>query len=379
MNLSHWEQEIYLRDIDVIIIGSGIVGLNAALNLKITAPRLKVLVLERGVLPSGASTKNAGFACFGSVSELLDDLGRQDEDQVFSLVERRYKGLKRLRKNLGDKAMAYEALGGFEVFGPNDRALYEQCSARIEEFNRRLKKITGRAGVYKRSDRKIKSLGIKGIEHIIENTAEGQIHTGKMMQALIQRVHKMGVLILNGIHVHSFGSRGDFVSLLVNDGMEIKGRRLLICTNGFARQLLPGYPVTPARAQVMITSPVKNLRLKGAFHYDRGFYYFRNVGNRVLIGGGRNMDFKGEETTEAGLTRAIQEKLEAMLRNMIVPYADFTIESRWSGIMGVGPQKSPIIRQVNGNVYCAVRMGGMGVAIGSLVGEDAAKMILRSF
>jgi gamma-glutamylputrescine oxidase len=51
---------------------------------------------------------------------------------------------------------------------------------------------------------------------------------------------------------------------------------------------------------------------------------------------------------------------------------------RWSGIMGIGPSKSPVIQQVNENVFCAVRMGGMGVAIGSLVGESGAEMVLKT-
>jgi len=43
--------------------------------------------------------------------------------------------------------------------------------------------------------------------------------------------------------------------------------------------------------------------------------------------------------------------------------------------MGVGTEKKPIIKHYSPNVVCAVRMGGMGVAIGSLVGKEAAKLI----
>lgn len=74
MQLSYWEKEQYFRGNDLVVVGSGIVGLNAAIEYKLKYPRQKVLVLERGILPLGASTKNAGFACFGSVSELNDDL-----------------------------------------------------------------------------------------------------------------------------------------------------------------------------------------------------------------------------------------------------------------------------------------------------------------
>ena len=75
--LSFWEKRSYFNGVDIAIIGAGIVGMTTALNLKKRKPNLKILVLERGYLPSGASTKNAGFACFGSPSELKSDLARQ--------------------------------------------------------------------------------------------------------------------------------------------------------------------------------------------------------------------------------------------------------------------------------------------------------------
>ena len=62
-SFSYWERAAFIDHADVIIIGSGQVGLSAALHLKQQQPQLKVLVLERGFLPSGACTKNAGFAC----------------------------------------------------------------------------------------------------------------------------------------------------------------------------------------------------------------------------------------------------------------------------------------------------------------------------
>ena len=62
---------------------------------------------------------------------------------------------------------------------------------------------------------------------------------------------------------------------------------------------------------------------------------------------------------------------------MILPGTDYKIENRWSGIMGLGDTKSPIVKKVSGNIYCAVRMGGMGVALGSLTGEEAATLVLN--
>ncbi len=120
MNLSYWEKNTWLSNVDFCIIGSGIVGLTCALQLKQKHPNAKVLVLEKGILPQGASTKNAGFACFGSVSELLSDLEKHTEEEVVSLVKQRIDGLNLLRTNLGDKAIDYQQNGGFELFQQKD-------------------------------------------------------------------------------------------------------------------------------------------------------------------------------------------------------------------------------------------------------------------
>ncbi|RYZ47414.1 MAG: FAD-binding oxidoreductase, partial [Sphingobacteriales bacterium] len=65
--LSYWEKTSFLH-YDHIVIGSGIVGLSTALELRGRFPSSRILVLERGLLPTGASSRNAGFACMGSVT-----------------------------------------------------------------------------------------------------------------------------------------------------------------------------------------------------------------------------------------------------------------------------------------------------------------------
>jgi len=51
------------------------------------------------------------------------------------------------------------------------------------------------------------------------------------------------------------------------------------------------------------------------------------------------------------------------------------IELRWSGTMGMGEIKKPIIKEVQPNVYCAVRMSGMGVAIAPIVAQRAVELM----
>ena len=124
MKLSYWETKTWFSNIDFCIIGSGITGLNCALNLKERFPKAKIIILERGLLPNGASTKNAGFSCFGSASEILDDLNSHTETEVLQLIQKRLKGLNLLRKNLGDQNIGYKEYGGYELFTKEDQSLF---------------------------------------------------------------------------------------------------------------------------------------------------------------------------------------------------------------------------------------------------------------
>ena len=81
-----------------------------------------------------------------------------------------------------------------------------------------------------------------------------------------------------------------------------------------------------------------------------------------------------KNTSQTGLTPIIQNKLEQLLTTTILPQTPFEIDTRWSGIMGVGCQKKPIVKQIHPNVYCGVRLGGMGVAIGSIIGKELAEL-----
>lgn len=216
-----------------------------------------------------------------------------------------------------------------------------------------------------------------GIDCLIENKLEAQLDPGKMIKTLVEIASSLGVTILNNCTVNQFEQEESSILVATSQG-DFKTKKLLFCTNAFANQLLPHLELKPGRGQVLITKPIDNLKLKGTFHYDKGYYYFRNVGNRILLGGGRNLDFFTEETHQFGETPLVQNTLLRLLKEVILPDIAFEIEQKWSGIMAFGPELSPIIEEVHPNVFCAVRCNGMGIAIGSHTGEEAGEMVLRS-
>lgn len=371
--LSYWERKTYFEDIDFLIIGAGIVGFSAALELKVKYPDAKILILERGYLPSGASSKNAGFACFGSVTELLDDLSKTEETKVWETVAKRWNGLQKLRKLIGDDSLELEMNGSWDLILPTEKEQIELINEKLPYLNEQIFKITGEKNVFSEDRQSVTKFGFQGVETSYFNRLEGQINTGKM----ISKFHQLA--IQKGIHC-LFGISAEAIQLnMYNVGIQstvgyFKARNVLICTNGFAQQFLPNRDIQPARAQVLVTTPIENLKLKGTFHYQQGYYYFRNVEDRILLGGGRNLDFSGETTTELQTTSLISDALTTLMKNVILPNQHFAIEYHWAGIMGVGQTKAPIIEKIDEKIGVGVRMGGMGVAIGSLVGQELAEM-----
>jgi len=370
-NHSYWELKTYFQPYDLIVVGAGIVGLSTAIAYKTKHKKANVLVLERGVFPEGASTKNAGFACFGSAGELLDDLDNaENSTQVWETVKMRWDGLNILRKRLGDKSIDYKAWGGFELFSENQD--WEAVCDGLESLNFEMKTVLGIKTCYRPVNTPLHYT--KGFKAALLNAHEGQLDSGKMMQALETYARKLDIRLFYNITIERVIDLKTKVELHSMNGI-FETSKCVVATNGFAKHLLQLPDVKPARAQVLVSSPIQGLKIKGTYHFNKGYFYFRNIHNRVLFGGGRHLDFGQEETEYFGLHSGIQKHLESVLKSQILPGIKHSIEHRWSGIMGLGKEKKPIIRALSQNVIAAVRMGGMGVAIGSKVGEMAAELL----
>jgi len=368
--LSYWERDTYFTENDIVIIGAGIVGLSTAIFISERFPKRRILIVEQGYLPSGASTKNAGFACFGSPSELEDDLKTISESEVWDTFQLRFEGLEALFNLLDSTAIDYNPCGSWDLI-QNDAP--EIDSAFIDYLNQKAQEITGEKLIYSEDKQATNTFGFNGFRTSYYNRLEGSLNTGKLNDELYKRAVQKNIKVLFGVKCKSFLEQKDTIELQTNIGI-IKTEQLIICSNGFAKELV-NEDVIPARGQVLITKEIPNLNINGTFHFDKGYYYFRNVGNRILLGGGRNMNFTQETTSKLALNESIQNALKRILAEQILPETPHEIDMNWSGIMGVGKSKEPIIKRYSNRIAIGVRMGGMGVAIGTLVGKKLSNLI----
>lgn len=366
--ISIWEKRSFIS-YDVIIIGAGITGLSTAASLKERQPNLNILVLERGLLPTGASTKNAGFACFGSLTELQNDLQKMGEDRTRELVEMRWNGLLKTRKRLGDDKIGLKQKGGYELLFDN-----EDYDSSIGYFNELLSPIFNQ-NVFSDASQQIPEKGFENTHQLIYNQLEGQVDTGKMMKSLWDYCSQLGINILTGALVTHLEEK----KVVANIRHSFNAENIILCTNAFTNGLIEDGQtgdIYPGRGIVLAIQPRHKLRFEGTFHYDQGYYYFRDLDDLLIYGGGRNLDPETEKSTLFEVNQKIKAKLVNDLDTIILPGQPYEIKAEWTGIMAFGSDKSPIIQKHANGWYLGVRLGGMGVAIGSQVGEELAHMVL---
>lgn len=369
---SVWQQQSFSLKTDFLIIGAGITGLCTALALRKKYPHSSISILERGSSPDGASVKNAGFACFGSPSEILDDAQSLGLEDATKRVIRRYSGLKKLREHLNEPNKAWQANGGYEVFTESEKEMLKQSLDLLPELNERLRSEIGLAPYSIVSE----NFGMNVSTPLIRIEGEASLHSGELIKQLISRAENERVNIRFSSEVTGFEQTSMGVEAETRNGSIWQCNRLILCTNAFTRELTD-LDVWPNRGQVLLTEPIPGLKIRGNFHLHQGYFYFRDFDGGILLGGGRHLDRKNEQTDSQDTTEVIQQALEELLAKSIIPGTDYRIKMRWAGSMGFGSnnEKEPIVQQLSEGVFAAVRLGGMGVAMAPVIAEELAELL----
>ncbi|HSC52662.1 MAG TPA: FAD-binding oxidoreductase [Phnomibacter sp.] len=376
---SYWEKSRWLMPADVLVVGAGLAGLWTAYEIKRRSPKTRVLMLERSAIPTGASTRNAGFACFGSPSELLHDATIMGESAMLGVVEMRYKGIQKILQTFGETAIGFEPCGGYECFEnwPLDYA------DQLALLNKLLQPVAGNANSFSIANDQLAGFGMQGFAGMVASKAEGALHSGMYVSALSKLVASMGIDILYGEEVLGYEQYGNKFSVATSTH-QFEATQIVLATNAYLPALAPSLHVKPARGQVLVTQPIPGLTLRGTFHFDEGFYYWRHLeDNRILLGGARNADIAAEETTEIKTSGTIQTALETFLirhfpQHFNAQNMQQQVALRWAGLMAMSETKLPIVQQVEPGIWAMMCCNGMGVALTPIMAEKLAEQVLTN-
>ena len=355
---SFWEIKGWLAGLDAVVLGAGLVGVNAALRLRECHPDWRIVVLDRSSL-GGASKRNAGFGCFGSPSELLDDWQTLGSEATVNLVQMRWDGLLALRSKWGDAALGYRPCGAVEAF--TDPFLLESCRAMLPELNDALEGVVGGTAFQHAPS----VAGMSGLAGAIHSPFEGDLDTAQLGHVLNRALHDACIPILAGLDVEHLEPRGEGWDVCTNQGV-MNTSRVLVATNAWARELLD-VDVKPAPNHVVVSQPLPDFNLKHTIHHDKGYVYAREVDGRVLIGGGRHWACESDAERIDRLVEWVQTHIDGA--------QGMEIAHHWVGQLGIGEVREPVVKQISPGLYAGVRLGGMGVAIGTLTGRKLADLV----
>lgn len=317
------------RNFDVLIVGAGFCGAWLAYFLKKRDPLLSIAILERDFFNLGASVRNAGFLSCGNVSEWLEDSRELSWEDLLLTLQGRIEGIRIIQEEWAGK-LDFPNCGSVDL---------DPLTEEKEEFLRRLNASLKELGHDPFYETRTIRFG-KEERRVAFNRFDAEVDPANLLLSLHDSLKKQGVSFFWRTEVEEMGkgraatSRG-----------EIAYERGYLCTNAFARRLHASSCVRPARGQILVTSPVSTATQRSLGFLRSGYDYFRFLGPRVLVGGGR-LEFKERENTDQlAVTRELRSYLEDLARR-VIGHGDYTIEHHWSGIMGLREGKHASLRDL---------------------------------
>lgn len=374
MQSSYWETNRVLSTSDLLVVGGGFTGLCSAHFASLKDSSLRVTVVDQH--PSGqsmASTRNAGFACFGSPTEILSDIEHEGTEQALARVKLRYEGIQMWLEMFKAEDFDYTPDGGLEVFHSSERSIFEKTLDKLSLLNSELESHIGRKEIFFPShginDSLCYGIGIAG---------EAGLHPGKLHSCLLKSLQNKPIALLNGIVIPPLDqwTKKKGVWHIPTASGWIISRFVLLASNAGLSQLSEN--TVPGRGQVVLTKPFDHGLPQGTYHAREGYMYFRTLGDRILLGGGRDAFREQEETLMPLGTDEVKLYLEHYLATHICPGKRISIAEHWAGVMAFTKnQRKELLRKyIDDNVYTVGRMGGMGVAIAPKAAHDAVHQLL---
>lgn len=351
---------------DILIVGAGFCGSWLAHFLLKKNPKLNITIVERDFLNLGASTRNAGFLSCGNVSEWLADSKEFSWDETLLTLKARIEGINLIKTELGNQPSFFNC-------GSVD------CDPVTEEKERLIERLNeGLRSMDYDSFFEVRGINYGGKSKSVPfNRFDSEINPCDLLLSLHRSLMKRGVQFVWQTNVETLG-KGEAVLKNATETIALQYGYGFLCTNAFARELSQMTNVEPARGQILVTSECTTATTRSLGFLRSGYDYFRFIGRRVLVGGGR-LEFKSQENTDIlDVTSGLKTYL-SQLAEEVIGHSDFTIDYHWSGIMGLRRGKHASISDLKKQVSIDSKteevagFGGWGVTLTPYVAKMRAQ------
>ncbi len=349
---------------DICIVGGGLAGLTAALELA-RAGRLVVL-LEANRIAWGASGRNGGFVAAGYATG-LDSIARHvGQHQAHELYRLSIEGVEIMRTHIDTlsirdaspvpgiaKALRYDSGG----------ALKASCEKQQRDFGMKLRHLN-------RDEVRALFNSPKYHEAVLDEDA---FHFNPLnyARALAREAVRLGASIYEQSTVVSVELDGARKRIYTQNAA-IEAGQVLFATGGYTGRLVPALrrSFLPIATYVLLTEEAPEL-VRHAIRTDAAILDDRRAGDYYrVVDEGRRILWGGRITTRTGDPRNIAGLLR---REMVTTYPqleELKVDVAWSGLMSYARHLMPQIGQLQPGVWYCTAFGGHGMnttAIGGTV------------
>jgi gamma-glutamylputrescine oxidase len=353
-------------DCDVAVVGGGLAGLSAALDLRERG--LDVVLLESLEVGSGASGRNGGQAIHGLAcdqSVIEGQLGLADAKRVWDMTN---EALDLLRERSVRHGIECEWRNGYLGVATSARK-----GAELTAWADRM------ASVYGQTYQRIAPADLPGwiaskrYHSGIYDPRSGHLHPLKYTRGLAQAAAFAGVRIFEHSEVTSM-VRGDSVTLSTARG-RVRARQVLLAGNvylqGVAKELaarimpvgtyiVATEPLAPALADALVPSRA------AVCDTDFVLDYFRTTNDQRMLYGGR---VSYSTVTPPNLASSMHARMAKTFPQL----AGAKIEFAWGGFVDISMNRAPDFGRLGNNIYYLQGFSGHGLALTGLAGRLVAE------
>ena len=355
---------------DVAIVGGGLAGLSAALELR--RQGLDVVVLEAREIGFGASGRNGGQAIHGLACDqdvIEAQLGLDDARRVWQMS---IEALDLIRSRIAEFGIDCDWQDGYLGLATSERkgrALAAWADRIGSVYGYPLTRI-GPADVQR-------WIASPRFHSGIHDPRSGHLHPLKYTLGLARAAAAAGVRLHEGTSVQALQPGPE--PLLRTPVGDVRARHVLLAGNVYLQGLVPelaprimpvgtyiacSEPLDPARAEALI--PSRSAVCDTDFVLD----YFRPTPDHRMLYGGR----VSYSTVTPG------HLAESMRRRMVKTFpqlGDVKVRYAWGGFVDISMNRAPDFGRLpgNGNIYYLQGFSGHGLALTGLAGRLVAEAI----
>ncbi|MBI1959996.1 MAG: FAD-binding oxidoreductase [Candidatus Rokubacteria bacterium] len=348
------------RDVDIVIVGGGIVGASCAYFL---AERgAEVLLLEAGRIGREASGVNAGGV--RQQARALPEMPLALESvRLWADLERRL-----------EVPLEYERCGDLRIVeSAEDVARLRAVAARESETGLALEWVDGAA---------LRALVPSIAPGVLGGTfcpTGGQANPLRVAAAIGRRARDLGAIVWEGCPVRALARDGEGFALDCAHG-RLRASRVVLAAGAWTPIVAEGLgarlPISLFVPQMQATVPLPRVLGTVLLGFTRKLSMKQMRSGAVLVGGGKRG--WGDLVTRAKGLAAESMRLGAVDAVDVLPLLGRTETTRtWVGLEGLTSDEMPIIDCLETDrVYVAAGFSGHGFAIGPVVGRLLAEWLL---